>query len=622
MGWWLRSLLVFVAALVAAPVAYGAEIPVTTTADEIANNGVCSLREAVFAARFNSGVPPLGCPPGSATDADTILLGAGTYELAPAPGAVTEDGNESGDLDTGPGPAVLRVVGRGAGATVIDPLLGDRAFDVFANVSLTLDSLTIRRGRAAPSAPGGAVRNQGALIVLRSAFVGNSAGSGPPGTPGAATDPGGAGGAIWSGNQSTASVLVADSLFSGNRAGTGGDGSGSAMGFNGGGGGGDGGAIAITSGSGDVSGSTFAGNRAGDGGRGGPFSGEIWVGGDGGSGGALAASGGAVVTVQSSTFSGNAAGAGGEGRPFDDSVGVSGDGGAADLASVGGGSLRMSWSTFAGNVRGGPDAIGGNGVDGGQVGASILADPAPACGGLLPPVLANLTLPGDPSCPGPRLAGDPRLGPLAANGGLTPTLLPGPGSAAIDALAGLPCPGTDQRGLPRPRLGGCDAGAVEVQPGEAVAAARGGTGGAAPARRVSGLRLRPAAFRAAGAGGSVGAGATSLLARAPIGTTVSYRLDGTARVTFTITRKVAGRRKGKRCVKPAAAAAGAPRCRRTQRLKGSFVHQGRPGLNSFRFTGRLRPQALPPGLYTLVAKLPKPASGRGATTSRGFRIVR
>ena len=129
--------------------------------------------------------------------------------------------------------------------------------------------------------------------------------------------------------------------------------------------------------------------------------------------------------------------------------------------------------------------------------------------------LRSVTLPGDAGCPGPRLEGDPRLGPLTANGGPTLTLLPGAGSVAIDALAGVPCPATDQRGLPRPRLGGCDAGSVEVQPEDAVATGPGaGATSSSTARRVSGLRLRPATFRAAGAGGSIGTLTTALARRA------------------------------------------------------------------------------------------------------------
>lgn len=59
---------------------------------------------------------------------------------------------------------------------------------------------------------------------------------------------------------------------------------------------------------------------------------------------------------------------------------------------------------------------------------------------------------------------DPLLGPLADNGGFTPTMLPGAGGAAIDA--GTPpggCHGTDQRGVSRPQGGSCDIGAVEAR---------------------------------------------------------------------------------------------------------------------------------------------------------------
>jgi hypothetical protein len=61
---------------------------------------------------------------------------------------------------------------------------------------------------------------------------------------------------------------------------------------------------------------------------------------------------------------------------------------------------------------------------------------------------------------------------------------------------------------------------------------------------------------------------------------------------------------------------------RTVRLKGSFAHQGVAGQNSFHFTGRLRRKALALGPYRLVAKLPRPATGRAALAGKGFRIVR
>ncbi len=66
-------------------------------------------------------------------------------------------------------------------------------------------------------------------------------------------------------------------------------------------------------------------------------------------------------------------------------------------------------------------------------------------------------------------AGDPLLGPLGANGGPTPTRVPQPGSALLDAIPVASCQDdgaagvtTDQRGIARPQLGGCEIGAVEV----------------------------------------------------------------------------------------------------------------------------------------------------------------
>jgi CSLREA domain-containing protein len=56
------------------------------------------------------------------------------------------------------------------------------------------------------------------------------------------------------------------------------------------------------------------------------------------------------------------------------------------------------------------------------------------------------------------------LGALADNGGLSPTYLPQPGSALIDAASTGVCRATDQRGIARPQGAACDIGAVEVVP--------------------------------------------------------------------------------------------------------------------------------------------------------------
>ncbi len=70
----------------------------------------------------------------------------------------------------------------------------------------------------------------------------------------------------------------------------------------------------------------------------------------------------------------------------------------------------------------------------------------------------NLTATGD------QVTGDPRLGPLADNGGPTQTRLPLSGSPALEAVPTGACSlAADQRGTPRPQGLQCDAGAVEVE---------------------------------------------------------------------------------------------------------------------------------------------------------------
>ena len=62
---------------------------------------------------------------------------------------------------------------------------------------------------------------------------------------------------------------------------------------------------------------------------------------------------------------------------------------------------------------------------------------------------------------GGNLDADPHLGMLGAYGGFMQTLPLLPGSAAIDAGDASICPETDQRGITRPQVAGCDMGAYE-----------------------------------------------------------------------------------------------------------------------------------------------------------------
>lgn len=589
--------------------AQAATINVTTTADSVADDGRCSLREAFFAARFDRAV--LGCPSGTSGE-DVIQLEAADYRLAA--GGSQEDGNDTGDLDTGPA-SVVRVVGRGVGATVVGGV-GDRTFDVFSGATLGLADLTVRDSIAPPGGSGGAVRNRGVLTVVRAAFVNTRAGDAvPPDEILGPPNPPGSGGAIWSVGQ----LQVSDTRFAANRAGD------AVTAFQAGRSaeltGGAGGAVHVAGGTASFANVTVTDGRAGDGGdyRGG----APLVGGGGGPGGAIAVTDGAA-TVVNGTFQGNRAGDRGEPRrPFIGSFEAQpGQGGA--LAAVAPGTLAVTFSTFSGNAAGSaPDGQTGVGasVAGVSVGASILADAGGACANPGPASLLVVVLAGDTSCAGPTRAGDPRLGPLTDNGGPVPTMALSAGSPAIDALTGVPCHPTDARGLPR--TGACDVGAFEVQP--AALGAQGapgpgagsgpgpGAGTAVPrqpattGRTISRLTLAPGRFRAVG--------------RRPLGTTVSFAVDAAGPVVGTVQRAAPGRRVGGRCVAPSRRNRSAPRCTRQLTLPGRIALTASAGTNTFRFSGRIGGRTLTPGVYTLVMTLAQAAPSAATVARRTFQVA-
>ena len=145
-----------------------------------------------------------------------------------------------------------------------------------------------------------------------------------------------------------------------------------------------------------------------------------------------------TLTVTNSTFVGNSAVVGGA---------------IYDLAYA---TIRVTNSTFSGNTAsGGGPALQNDGLTV-LVENSLFADNGCATG--ITDGGGNLDWP-DSGCPG--VNGDPRLHALADNGGPTPTMALGAGSAGIDAALSGICPATDQRGIVRPFGAGCDIGAYE-----------------------------------------------------------------------------------------------------------------------------------------------------------------
>lgn len=195
---------------------------------------------------------------------------------------------------------------------------------------------------------------------------------------------------------------------------------------------------------------------------------------------------------------------------------------------------------------------------------------------------------------------NPLLGPLASNGGTTQTLALPLGSPAIHAANAATCPAVDQRG--KPRAGGCDIGAFQY------------VDEIAPA--LSGLKLRPRAFRPRRSGASVSAAARR---RAKPGTRVSFTLSEAASVRFTVERLTKGRRAGGKCK---ARRRRGKRCTIAKTLRGSFTVTGVQGANSIKFSGRLNGRKLKPGDYRLVAT-PTDAVGNAGTAVRArFKIRR
>ncbi len=95
----------------------------TTAADELNTNGLCSLREAITNANNNNQSGSQDCGPGG--DPETIFLPAGNYALSIA--GTGDDLNVSGDLDI---LGRVTLIGSGMQATVVDGQQLDRVFHV------------------------------------------------------------------------------------------------------------------------------------------------------------------------------------------------------------------------------------------------------------------------------------------------------------------------------------------------------------------------------------------------------------------------------------------------------------------------------------------------------------
>jgi hypothetical protein len=130
---------------------------------------------------------------------------------------------------------------------------------------------------------------------------------------------------------------------------------------------------------------------------------------------------------------------------------------------------------------------------------------------------------------------------------------------------------------------------------------------------ITGLRLRPRAFRTGARRGSPGSRP---------GTKVTYRLSEAATTRFSVERSRPGRRRGRSCMKQTRRTRRGRRCTRWVRVRGSFSRVAGPGPVSFRFAGRIGGRRLRLGQYRLAA-VPRDALGAmGAAKRARFRVKR
>ena len=226
---------------------------------------------------------------------------------------------------------------------------------------------------------------------------------------------------------------------------------------------------------------------------------------------------------------------------LDDNGALKADGGAIDLPSNHSGAMQAQSDTFVGN------AAAGHGDDIAGTPSAVLMHnsvlgraPTGACAGVVVSSQGH-NVATDQSCGlgsvGDRQSLDPRLGPVADNGGSTFTALPDANSPLLGAADPVGCPPSDQRGVSRPQGAGCDIGAVERRPNESPGSGTpgGGTpGGGTPSGGTPG---------APGHGGTPALSDRGAIAIAHYGAAEIWlqRVAGRVRLVFTAGRRVAAR---------------------------------------------------------------------------------
>jgi CSLREA domain-containing protein len=134
-----------------------AVITVNTLTDVVANDGVCSLREAIQSA--NAGMPIGNCTSGISGPDTIIITATGTIVLGSALPVPTQD---------------VDIVGPGAESLTISGNNTTRIISITAGVRATLSNVTLANGNAGAE-DGGAIFNRGTLTISSASLLSNTA---------------------------------------------------------------------------------------------------------------------------------------------------------------------------------------------------------------------------------------------------------------------------------------------------------------------------------------------------------------------------------------------------------------------------------------------------------------
>lgn len=536
---WLAPLLLAIG-LILMPSRAIAETITVTTVNDVSNDGdgLCSLREAIVSANTDAAIG--GCSAGDGDDTivfSPALPAPATFVLTHT--GANEDNAMTGDLDVA---GTLAIHGAGTDDTIIDGHHADRVFQILPGVRAAISGVTIRNGDPGTGADGGGivVDLTARLTLTNTSVISNTAAHGGGVkvlgglTLSECSVTGNQGGGVLNDG---GLLLFRDARIAGNSGGYGVfNQSGGNLSFDGGivdnnqGGGIYNTASTATLNRVSITGNTLGGgvcsvgttltrlalfdstvtrNSATSGG--GVFSGGIGAKADIrrtriGENVATSAGGGVcntgMMTLEASTIDQNRARSGGGIDHFGASLSLTNVTISANVATDNGGGLHnrsnsvLANVTFWANTASGPEA--GSSIFNDEAELSIRnsivarSDMQANCfnsGGIIHSLGHNLE--NADTCgldaTGDMVDTDPLLGPLQDNGGSTPTHALLLGSPAIDKGDESSCPGTDQRGYPRPQGLACDIGAYEVgaMADLSVGLVRLGTGTVAAGERIT-----------------------------------------------------------------------------------------------------------------------------------------